>query len=73
MKKGKGEREDGAWCLVTYLTCISLPLIPYEMRYMSMIMSMSMNMNTYENVSLASSTVQVQSDWLFLLLYDRYM
>lgn len=38
-----------------------------------MIMSMSMNMNTYENVSLASSTVQVQSDWLFLLLYDRYM
>lgn len=45
----------GGW-LVTYLTCISLPLIPYEMRYMSMIMSM--NMNTYENVSLASSTVQ---------------
>lgn len=25
----------------------------------------------YENFSLASSTVQVQSDWLFLLLYDR--
>lgn len=61
--KGKGEREDGAWWLVTYLTCTSLPLIPYEMRYMSMIMSM--NMNIYENVSLASSTVQVQSAWLF--------
>lgn len=27
----------------------------------------------YENVSLASSTVQVQSAWLFLLLYDRYL
>lgn len=25
----------------------------------------------YENVSLASCAVQVQSDWLFLLLYDR--
>lgn len=53
----------GWWLLVIYLTCISLPLIPYEMRYMSMIMSM--NMNIYENVSLASSA------WLFLLLYDR--
>lgn len=59
----KGERGEGGWCLVvgwlpTYLTCISPPLIPYEMRYMSM--TMSMNMNIYENVSLASITVQVQ-------------
>lgn len=69
----KGERGRGkvvgGWWLVIYLTCTSLPLIPCEMRYMGMIMSM--NMNTYENFSLASSTVQVQSDWLFLLLYDR--
>lgn len=38
-----------------------------------MSMIMSMNMNTYENVSLASSTgtSTVQSAWLFLLLYDR--
>lgn len=60
--KGRGRKVLGCW-LVTYLTCISLPLIPYEMRYMGMIMSM--NMNTYESVSLASSTVQVQSAWLF--------
>lgn len=42
--KGRGRKVLGGW-LVIYLTCTSLPLIPYEMRYMSMIMSM--NMNTY--------------------------
>lgn len=55
--KGEGEREDGAWWLVTYLTCISLPLIPYEMRYMSMIMSMNMNILMRMSHSLV---VQVQ-------------
>lgn len=55
--KGKGEREDGAWWLVTYLTCISLPLIPYGMRYMSMIMSMNMNIPMRISHSLV---VQVQ-------------
>lgn len=36
-----------------------------------MIMSMNMNIHPYENGSLASVTGTVQSDWLFLLLYDR--
>lgn len=44
-KGGKGRGKVVGWWLVTYLICIFLPLIPYEMRYMSMIMSM--NMNTY--------------------------
>lgn len=70
--KGEGEREGGAWCLVTYLTCTSLPLIPYEMRYMSTYDNeYEYEYLPYENFSLASSTVQVQSAWLFLLLYDR--
>lgn len=66
-KKG-GKGKGRWWLIVGYLPNLYLtPLIPYEMRYMSMIMSM--NMNPYENVSLASSTVR--SAWLFLLLYDR--
>lgn len=69
----RGERGEGGRCLVVgWLPNLYLsPLIPYEMRYMSMSIIMSMNMNTYENVSLAGSAVQVQSAWLFLLLYDR--
>lgn len=67
IKGGKrGERGEGGWLVLGYLPNLYLsPLIPYEMRYMSMSMIMSMNMNTYENVSLASSTGTVQSDWLF--------
>lgn len=57
-EKGKGEREDGAWWLVTYLTCIFLLLYLYEMRYMSMIMSM--NMNTYLMRMSHSLVVRVQ-------------
>lgn len=71
-KRGKGEREEGAWWLVIYLTCIFLPLIPYEMRYMSMIMSM--NMNTYLMRMSHSLVVQYKYSLLgffFLLLYDR--
>lgn len=48
IKGGKrGERgEGGRWLVLGYLPNLYLsPLIPYEMRYMSMIMSM--NMNTY--------------------------
>lgn len=71
-EKGKGERDEGAWWLVGYLPNLYLsPLIPYEMRYMSMIMSMNMNTNAYENVSLASSAVQYSLLGFFLLLYDR--
>lgn len=74
VKKGKrrGKVVGGLW-LVTYLTCTSLPLIPYEMRYMSMIMSM--NMNTYLMRMSRSLVVQYKYSLLgfFLLLYDRYM
>lgn len=64
-KGGKGG-EGGWWLIVGYLPNLYLsPLIPYGMRYMSMIISMNMKLNTYENVSLASSTGTVQSNWLF--------
>lgn len=70
-EKGKGEREDGAWWLVGYLPNLYLsPLIPYEMRYMSMIMSMNMNIPMRMSHSLV---VQYKYSLLgfFLLLYDR--
>lgn len=69
-KGGKGKGK-GRWLLVGYLTtCISLPLIPYEMRYMSMIMSMGMNIPMRMSHSLV---VQYKYSLLgfFLLLYDR--
>lgn len=68
MKKGRGEREGGGWWLVVgYLTtCIFLPLISYEMRYMNEYeYEYEYEYLPYENVSLASSTGTVQSAWLF--------
>lgn len=66
-----GSGEGGRWLIVGYLPNMYLsPLIPYEMRYMSMIMSMSMNILRRMSRSLVVQ-VQVQSAWLFLLLYDR--